>query len=77
MKLKGGFKGLESAFHAQEQGLVKDAVGNARYHLDDNMRPTGGASIQSPAQKMAVKKAAAQSVRNRRIRAGLPPVAVK
>lgn len=76
MKLKGGFKGLENAFHAQEMNLVKDASGNARYGMDENMRPTGQA-VQSPAQKMAVKKAAAASVKSRRIRAGLPPITVK
>lgn len=76
MKLKGGFNSLQNAFHAQEMGLTKDAVGNARYHMDENMRPVGQ-SVQTPAQKMAVKKAAAQSVRNRRVRAGLPPVPVK
>ena len=77
MKLKGGFNGLANAFHAQEMGLTKDAVGNARYHMDDNMRPVGSTAVQTPAQKAAVKKAAAQSVRNRRVRAGLPPVPVK
>jgi len=77
MKLKGGFAGLANAFHAQEQGLVKTKEGNARYHMDENMRPMGSTAVQSPAQKAAVKKAAATSVRNRRIRAGLPPVPVK
>ena len=76
MKLKGGFDGLQKAFHAQEMATVKDAAGNARYHMDENMRPTGQ-SVQSPAQKMAVKKAAAASVKNRRIRAGMPPISVK
>lgn len=77
MKLKGGFSGLHDAFMAQEQGVVRDKVGNARYGMDDNMRPTGSAVVQSPAQKMAVKKAAAASARNRRIRAGLPLLPVK
>lgn len=77
MKLKGGFNGLHNAFMAQEQGLVRDKVGNARYEMDDNMRPTGSAVVQSPAQKMAVKKAAAASVRSRRVRAGLPLLPVK
>lgn len=77
MKLKGGFNGLANAFAMQEQGLVKTKEGNARYHMDENMRPMSGSAVQSPAQKAAVKKAAATSVRNRRIRAGLPPIAVK
>jgi len=75
MKLKGGFASLQNAFHAQEMATKRDAVGNAKYHMDDNMRPT--AAVQTPAQKMAVKKAAAASVRNRRVRAGLPPISVK
>lgn len=75
MKLKGGFDGLHNAFLAQENSLVKDASGNARYHLDNNMRPVaGGGAVQSLAQKASVKKAASVSARNRRMRAGLPPL---
>ena len=70
-KIKG-FGALADAFQKHEASFKVDAVGNGKYGMDHNtLAPVGVKKVQSPAQHMAVKKAAAVSVRNRKLRAGM------
>lgn len=75
---------MAGGFRKMENSLGRDAAGNARYEMDDAMRPTIGTlpnvdvlgkKPQTPLQHDAVKKAAAASVAKRRVAAGLPSVA--
>lgn len=69
-KAARGFAARENAFLEMDRATKVDAIGNARYDVDEgNMAP----KRQTSAQHQSVRKAAAASVAKRRARANLRP----